>query len=613
METITLLGITTVLGFTVGLKAALLGSPKKKPKRSTTSKKTTSPLPTESSLEEDDKEVKKLDTMPDKVAEAQPAVSKEPDKEEVAEVQPAVSKEPDQNEVAETQPAISKEPDKEEVAEVQLVVSKKEEALPDEVAEVQPIVSKEPIIPSYDIFIRHHNFNRPEVETLARNLTKVGYRVFLDRWEMSSKPGFEKEHDTAWQESHHIILVATPETIESGWAREEYESLSRYQQNEPNFHFIPVIFTESSSNPLFLPEIEPINFNTKTYFSAFKRLMTNLGDKSYQKNDLELPPKSDIPLIYPQSNINAFIHDLLAQFAQNCPPPLIVLAQQDRSQIPMVNTLLTLAKKHYQPARCLHIALPYGSRNDTQDYFANLGKQCQFSEIISNDIEFEQALRLQLENPKPLFLLISHFENGPQSLQEQLVGICRSLNETYANQAHIVLCGGEQLRTFKYQQSSHSLLNIAQEYRWPELERVDVYAMRDIGYQTLELNDEIADKFLELSGGHPILLQKCLHLYQDEPTRPWQDYPTALSLDPFVWQLFTPFKQNPSEAQQTREWLAQIDIAPSLSLFSYGHKRNELLRRLYWKNLLVEKLVNRNRRIQWRCEALRLAGQEILR
>ena len=257
----------------------------------------------------------------------------------------------------------------------------------------------------------------------------------------------------------------------------------------------------------------------------------------------------------------------------------------------------------------MHIALPYNTTANTQDCFSVLAQQCGLSETVNNEIEFEQTLRTRLEHTNPLFLLVSRFENGAASTQQKIAGICRSLNETHPHHIHIILCGGEKLIKFKYQHSRDSLLNIAQDYRYPELERADVYAAQESCCQTLHLDENEADKLLALSGGHPILLQKSLQLYQNSPTLTWQDYPQALSTEPLLWQFFINLTRNPDEMEQVREWLAQPeDIAPSLYLFSSGNKRNELLQRLYWQNLLVERRINRNKRLCWRCEALRLAG-----
>lgn len=468
-----------------------------------------------------------------------------------------------------------------------------------------------PISDHYDIFIGHRSRNKAWVETLARNLTQIGYQVFLDIW-VTQHISDPKTYN-ALQQCNKTILVATPEAIESGWVREEYDALLLQQQQNPDFIFIPVVFNEVLAECPFLSDIKVINFSTADYFEALQHLVSHLGDKSFDKNDLELPPKS-IATTTLSDNISNFIEMLFTQFEQNSPPPLLLLAQLDRSPSQMIEALLAVAQTRYTAKRCLHLASPYSKKNDIQSYFSGLAHQCGFSDTVTNDIEFAQALRASLNQTKPLFLLVSRFEHSATSCQQKLAGILRSLNEKHADQLHIILCGGEKLAELKYLHGNHSLLNIAQDYQWPELERVDVYTMRDNCCQNLALDDEIVDKLLALSGGHPTLLQKCLQLYQEELTLEWQNYPARLSEDHYVWQLFAPWTRNRAEAKKVYGWLMQEDIISSSVLFNYNDKskHNEILRRLYWKNMLVERRIKGHKRLCWRCEAIRLAGREIL-
>ncbi|MDM8558179.1 toll/interleukin-1 receptor domain-containing protein [Candidatus Parabeggiatoa sp. HSG14] len=478
-----------------------------------------------------------------------------------------------------------------------------------EKSDEQELVLSEETVVSDLIFISHHTINKGWVECLVRNLTHIGYRVLLDIWENESYQKLKIDDVISNSNCHKAILVATPETIESGWAREEYQWMLNRQYHDPEFIFIPIVFGVALSDIPFISDHEVINFSTENYSEAFYRLVSHFEPKSFNADDLESPPQIAAPLTL-SSNTYAYIEMLFSQFEHSSPPPLILLAQMDYIQVQKIESVLAQAKTRYQPDQCLHITLPYNT--DIQNYFSGLAQQCGFDETINNSVEFEKALQTRFDTTYPLFLLVSRFENGTNSAQQQIAGLCRSLNETYPNQVHLIVCGGEQLAKFKYQQGKNALLNIAQDYRWPELERTDVYAMRDNCCQTLTLDDESANELLALSGGHPILLQKCLQLYQTDPELPWQDYPVTLSTEPSLQQLFTPFMQNTTEMQQVREWLVQEDIAPSLFLFSYGHKRNDVLRRLYWKNLLAERDVNGYKTLCWRCKAMRLAGKNIL-
>ncbi len=470
-----------------------------------------------------------------------------------------------------------------------------------------------PSLPTVDdtIFINHRSINQDGVETLARNLNNIGYPICLDIWKTAPKQPFDFDAYHALQTHSQAILVVTPEAMESGWVREEYELMLKRQQHDPDFTVIPVVLDDTLSASPFLSGCEIINLSTAEYPEAFQRLVSHFGNKSFSEKDLELPATTVTPTVALTNGTCEFIATRFSHFEQNSPSPLILLAQSDRNQAPMVEALLTEAKTRYQADHCLHIALPYSVETDTLSYFSALAQQCGLTEIVNNGIEFEQALLARLNNQTaPFFLLVSRFEHGAQSTRQQFAGMVRSLNESHANQLHIVLCGGEKLAELKYPHHSPSVLNTAEVYQWPEFERADVYAMQDTFGMKLALDDESADKLLILSGGHPVLLQKCLQLCQNEPTLDWQDYPAALSRDPFVWRLFAPFRKE--EATQVREWLTQEKVAPSSAWFSYDHQRQALLQRLYWNNLLVERFLEGRKQLCWRCEALRLAGKEIL-
>jgi hypothetical protein len=119
------------------------------------------------------------------------------------------------------------------------------------------------------------------------------------------------------------------------------------------------------------------------------------------------------------------------------------------------------------------------------------------------------------------------------------------------------------------------------------------------------MSDAIAATLLEVSGGHPRLLQHCLSPgYLDAGFDP-ETCRASLSQLPFVWRLFTPFMQDTDTTQRLCQLLAHHDVGPD-----EPYLREGLLRHLYWQNLLRRS--QPGKRLTWRCEALRLAGQHIL-
>jgi len=105
------------------------------------------------------------------------------------------------------------------------------------------------------------------------------------------------------------------------------------------------------------------------------------------------------------------------------------------------------------------------------------------------------------------------------------------------------------------------------------------------------------------------LLIDCLKLRQEEPDLSWANYPRRLSRKEYVRRLFTPFIQDESKKQRVYQWLLKQSICKAQAYIP-----DDLLRELYWQNLLKEKREDDGRiMLYWRCEALRIAGKEILK
>ncbi|MDM8558923.1 hypothetical protein [Candidatus Parabeggiatoa sp. HSG14] len=315
--------------------------------------------------------------------------------------------------------------------------------------------------------------------------------------------------------------------------------------------------------------------------------------------------KKEYPLVGDLAQVifTDFIQKLFAKLLQANNPfsILLLLTQANWGEPPSLEALLAQAKKKYGPHNVLHLKPPYSFQANEKMYFSDLGKQCQFGDI-NNDHSFETALETKLEKTDQLFVLVSRFEQGVQSLREQLARLLRSLTEMYPHRLHVILCGGEQLADLKYKSGNLSLLNLAKVVHWPELNRKEVYALRDFRFKELFLDDTIIDELLTISGAHPQLLNECLELNQQNPTLPLDKYSQKLSENEIIWQLFMPFKDTEAMSQ-IHEWLQQENLGKA-----QPYILNDLLRKLYWKNLLVE----RGEYLCWRCETLRLSGLEIL-
>jgi len=299
----------------------------------------------------------------------------------------------------------------------------------------------------------------------------------------------------------------------------------------------------------------------------------------------------------------AFIQSLLNQITTIRPSIILLLTQMGWDEPPCREVLLVRAKERYSPDKVLHIFPPYCSQGNVDHYFVELAQQCGFKEV-ANDAGFERQLEERLCQVDQLFLLISRFEQIPTlELQNKFAGIIRSLTERYKN-LHVLLCGNQKLENLKFSNGTLSLLNVASIERWPELGKTEIFALCKQAFPKVQLTEVDVHQILKLSGGHPGLLRACLNIKQIAPNLSYAKYNDEfLSENKYIWQSFTPYCHDNEMRKQLLEWLEKDCL---------GQKQpyiiNQLLRELYWKNLLV----NRDGQLCWRCEAIRMIGKKVL-
>jgi hypothetical protein len=312
----------------------------------------------------------------------------------------------------------------------------------------------------------------------------------------------------------------------------------------------------------------------------------------------------------PNALFSKYISELLHKLSKLDTPVILLLAQKNNwDKLPFHNfrkALLKQAQQKYSQANVLYIEPPSCAGANIDEYFSELAKQCEFKDV-KDALDFELKLKERSKNQET-FLFIFRLDRCPQLLREQLGGIIRSvLDEMEHSRLHVILWGGEKLAELKFQESESSLLNYAQIEQW-ELSRTEVLDLCQYCFPKLQLDEESVNEILKLSGGHPQLLMDCLKLKQQEPDLDWDEYPKRLSQCDYVWQLFTQFAQDEPAKQQVYQWLQQKCLGKS-----QPYIMNNLLRKLYWENLLVERDINGTKQLCWRCLALRMAGKEILK
>jgi len=453
-----------------------------------------------------------------------------------------------------------------------------------------------------DIFISYRTTHSNWVETLAHNIQAQDYAVFLDQWKLIPGQDFPARIHDALKKARCAILVATPDTSDSGWVQQELQMMINRKTSDSGFFFIPVVMGQFPDLP-FVETVQAVDFGDsqpEVYRRAFRKLLCGLeqnppGPDAPFEGELQFPTSLS-PLGRPLvKSEHTFLEDVFNQLETG--QPLMILAQADTNTQVYGQAFRKQAKARFGSDNVYHIFPPNSDRADNAAYFGRLARQCHFAGEISESWQWGEALAEKLEETQDLFLLVTGFENGPDESRAELAGELRQLNERYPA-FHLIMMGGKRLAALKYAHGSMSLLNVGEELHIPELDSRDLPAIFGHLYPQLELPPEQLQAVLEFTGCHPRLLHHCLQKGADSD----QACENTLKQSPLPAQLFTHFREErdhlPLCAFLSQSQLGKFDPWPS----------DDLLRRLYWNNLITR----RGSDYCWRCDFIRQTGREML-
>ena len=453
----------------------------------------------------------------------------------------------------------------------------------------------------YDIFISYRTARRPWVETLAYNLQQQGYKVFLDAWELSGGDNFTRKIYNALENSKYALLIATPEATESGWVQEEYEYMFNRAKQDNGFRWIPVVLGEFPDFP-FLSNVLAVNFkdsSTNQYRIAFQKLLNGLnkepsGASPYFADKLELP-ETEMAQTANTGGAHklAFINEVWSRLDASI--PLMVLAQADTNTQHYIHALKQSLADGYPRATFLHLFPPASTHADRAAYFGRLAKQCDLDLSITESWQWADALRERLDKDQEIVLLITGFENGTEGARGELAGELRGLLSSHPHSLKLIVMGSEQLAAAKYSLGEHSFFNDLDEMRLPDVSLQD---LRDIylnRYRNLKIDEETLLELLAFTGKHPRLLESSLQCLK-RGDRNWQ---TSIKNSPIGSQLFNKF-QNETDMQRLQKLLGNTNLG------RYdAWPQDNLIRKLYWQNLLTED----NGLLVWRCQFIFETGR----
>lgn len=442
---------------------------------------------------------------------------------------------------------------------------------------------------------------------LAQNLQACGQRPFLDTWALASGSNLAQELYQALRQARAGVLVVTPDVWDSGWVRLEYEQMLAEQIRRPSFRIIPVLLGQTIPDVPFLNTKLWVDFRAQhDYHTAFHPLLCGLEHRA-PGTTIDLPAPLRLPPPVPASPTPhadelAFLDRLFERLYQQ--HAIVLLGQAQRGHCAWQAELLARAQQQFGAGTVVQVSLAYSTKATAAAHYALLGQHCAVDGQPDNALALQFALEEKLRRNGGLFMLISGLENVWEAGQQALAGMLRSLHDRYIGRLRVLIGGGEKLADLYYQGGALSFLSHAHVETWPELTLADVQRLSVQEPSGQPLDAVTAQALLAVSGGHPRLLQHCLSLGPLAPASATMRWQEALRTAPFVWRLFTPFRNDAAQRAQLCQLLAHQEGGPHVPYPA------DALLRLYWQNIL--KSSPDGRRLVWRCEALRQAGLSVL-
>ncbi len=452
---------------------------------------------------------------------------------------------------------------------------------------------------SYDVFISFSSAQRPWVEALGENLKSAGKTVFLDAWELVPGRDWIRAIDSAIDASRAAVLIVSPEALESGWVREEYEKLKRRSVERDDFPVIPVIHSTVEAEFPFIGHIQSVDFRAPvTYRAAFARLIAGLEGRPPGPNPAYEGPLKE-PVEEPQPQQTGAVdrmEDVRALL--NSGQIVTVLTPAGVSLADMAAELRKCANEKLGPENVVFLAPAYVSAEAGKGaFFRNLGQQAGFGSGVASPDDFSRHIAAHLDADRPLAIIVTGFEQATLEDQRQFCGVIRSLI-IRSPRLHVLVFGGEKLNAMKYADGEHSLFSQADEVPWPEPSVAEIAgSMADADHA---FSDTDIACVAELSGSHPALARELLRAVRRNGADR-EALKTAVQASPTVWTALTRIAKPGPALDELARLVGMTDFGPSLPYIG-----DPLRRRLRWEGLLVR---GPGGRLVWRSAAVRDAAE----
>jgi hypothetical protein len=128
------------------------------------------------------------------------------------------------------------------------------------------------------VFISYTHADRDFAARLAVDLTRAGVNVWYDQWEIAPGDSIVEKVNSALQWNDHLLIVLSPEAIQSRWVAREINSSLLTSLEGRSVSLIPVL-KEQCALPILIADLRYADF-TQSYDSGFASLLARFENIS---------------------------------------------------------------------------------------------------------------------------------------------------------------------------------------------------------------------------------------------------------------------------------------------------------------------------------------------
>jgi hypothetical protein len=130
--------------------------------------------------------------------------------------------------------------------------------------------------PSYDIFVSHSSKDKEFAMRLARDLTKAGFKVWLDQWQIQIGDSLANAVAEAIKASRFLLIIMSPDYFQSAWTAQEWQYSLAEEVSTSTIRLIPVLYRDCEI-PVLLRSKQWVDFrDSGRYAPTLDRLVFDL-------------------------------------------------------------------------------------------------------------------------------------------------------------------------------------------------------------------------------------------------------------------------------------------------------------------------------------------------